>query len=198
MLNVSVDSVQKARKVRKNAAPEVVAAVERGELSLNAAAATVKTDSKPHVANNSGNHEWYTPPEFINAANRVMGQIDLDPASSKAANKTVKAKKFYTVEQDGLTKKWAGTVWMNPPYAHPLIAKFTSKLAESLRSGDVTHAIAMVSNGTETEWWQDLARVSTSLCFPKTRVKFLGPAGKAIGSPLQGNSVYFGDEPSVF
>ena len=42
MLNVSVDSVQKARTVRNNATPEVVAAVERGELSLNAAVETVK------------------------------------------------------------------------------------------------------------------------------------------------------------
>ncbi len=42
MLNVSVDSVQKARKIRKAAKPETIAAVERGELSLNAAVETVK------------------------------------------------------------------------------------------------------------------------------------------------------------
>ena len=42
MVNVSVDSVQQARKIRKTATPETVAAVERGELSLNAAMATVK------------------------------------------------------------------------------------------------------------------------------------------------------------
>jgi len=42
MLNVSVDSVQQARKIRKAATPETVAAVERGEITLNAAVATVK------------------------------------------------------------------------------------------------------------------------------------------------------------
>ena len=42
MVNVSVDSVQQARKIRKTATPETVAAVERGELSLNAAMATIK------------------------------------------------------------------------------------------------------------------------------------------------------------
>jgi len=46
MLNVSVDSVKKARKIRKEASPEVVAQVERGELSLNAADATVKPKAK--------------------------------------------------------------------------------------------------------------------------------------------------------
>ena len=42
MLNVSVDSVQQARKIRKTATPETVAAVERGEITLNAAVETVK------------------------------------------------------------------------------------------------------------------------------------------------------------
>jgi hypothetical protein len=42
MLNVSVDSVKQARKIRKTATPETVAAVERGEITLNAAVETVK------------------------------------------------------------------------------------------------------------------------------------------------------------
>jgi hypothetical protein len=42
MLNVSVDSVKQARKIRKAATLETVAAVERGEMSLNEAVATVK------------------------------------------------------------------------------------------------------------------------------------------------------------
>lgn len=42
MLNVSVDSVKQARRVKATAKPDVVAAVERGEISLNAAVATAK------------------------------------------------------------------------------------------------------------------------------------------------------------
>jgi ParB-like chromosome segregation protein Spo0J len=41
-LNVSRSSVQTARKIQENAAPEVVEAVERGELSLNKAAKLTK------------------------------------------------------------------------------------------------------------------------------------------------------------
>jgi phage N-6-adenine-methyltransferase len=159
---------------------------------------TPQTEAKPHVANNSGNHEWYTPAEYIDAARDVMGGIDLDPASSKIANKTVKAKKFYTAAQDGLTKTWQGTVWLNPPYAQPLIRQFTEKLAENVWSGDVTAAIALVNNATDTTWWQELASTSTVICFPKTRVKFLNPDGNP-GAPLQGQSVlYFGDQPEAF
>lgn len=51
LVNVSVDSVKQARKIRKTAKPETVAAVERGEITLNAAVATVKPEvSQPEKA----------------------------------------------------------------------------------------------------------------------------------------------------
>ena len=49
----------------------------------------LKWTKNTHVANNSCNNEWYTPPKFIEAAREVMGSIDLDPATSKVAQETV-------------------------------------------------------------------------------------------------------------
>ena len=46
-LNVSRSSVQRATAVREHAAPEVVEAVERGEMSLNAAAQQTRAQPKP-------------------------------------------------------------------------------------------------------------------------------------------------------
>lgn len=61
--------------------------------------------------------EWYTPKRYIEAARKVYGEIDLDPASSFEANRIVQAKLFYDQTTDGLTKTWkANTVWLNPPY----------------------------------------------------------------------------------
>lgn len=71
-----------------------------------------KDKKQPHVSHNSGENEWYTPAEFIEAARRVMGEIDLDPASSDIAQETVKANKYYTIDDDGLEQEWSGRVWI--------------------------------------------------------------------------------------
>ncbi len=146
--------------------------------------------SSAHVSNNSGENEWYTPIEYIDAARAVLGNFDLDPASSKVANEVVKARKFFTKEDDGLAKEWSGKVWMNPPYAGELIGQFTEKLTTSFLSGEVSFAIALVNNATETKWFQRIASEASAICFPSTRIKFWNPA-KFTASPLQGQAVIF-------
>lgn len=151
---------------------------------------------RPHVANNSGNNEWYTPAEFIEAAVDVMGCIDLDPASNPIANKVVKADKYYTAEDNGLDKTWSGNVWLNPPYASDLIGKFADKLISEREN--YTQAIVLVNNATETEWFNKIVSIASAVCFPKSRVKFYMPDGKT-GAPLQGQAVlYIGEKPEEF
>jgi ParB family chromosome partitioning protein len=150
-----------------------------------------RLDDKPHVSHNSGNNEWYTPPEYIKAARQVMGDIDLDPASSKIANQTVQAATFYTQEDDGLLHDWAGRVWMNPPYASHLIGLFVDKLAEHVHRGDITEACVLVNNATETGWFSVLLDVASCVCFIRSRVKFLDIEGKPSGAPLQGQAILY-------
>ena len=157
------------------------------------------SEGQPHVSHNSGNNEWYTPPKFIEAARQVMGQIDLDPASSDIANQTVQATTFYTEQDDGLQHDWHGRVWMNPPYASPLIGQFSDKLVEHIARGSVPEACVRVNNATETAWFGAMLDVADCVCFIKTRVKFIDADGNPSGAPLQGQAIlYAGPNWSMF
>jgi len=157
------------------------------------------TPKRPHVANNSGENEWYTPPEYVEAARRLMGTIDVDPASSDKANEIIRAGKYYTVENDGLKQHWDGNVWLNPPYAQPLVDKFSKVLASKYKAGEIKQACVLVNNATDTEWLQRIMRLCTAMCFIKGRVKFLDTNGEASGAPLQGQViVYLGKNKEGF
>jgi hypothetical protein len=152
----------------------------------------------PHVAQNSGNHEWYTPESYIKAATAVMGKIDIDPASTEIANIVVKAKQIYTSADDGLTKNWSGKIWLNPPYSSELISSFCDKLRVHFESGDVTEAIVLVNNATETAWFNKLISIASAIMFPNSRIRFWSPDGRT-SQPLQGQSlIYLGNNIEGF
>ena len=167
-------------------------------VSRSAVLQKIKESKSPHIAHNSGNNEWYTPAEYIEAARAVMGSIDLDPASSDIAQKIVQAKTYYTINDDGLRREWQGRVWLNPPYSSDLIPKFISKLVKSVEGGTVNEAIVLVNNATETTWFCRLIGVAAAVVFPRGRVKYYTPDGTA-GAPLQGQAViYIGSNANGF
>ena len=80
------------------------------------ARALCEGERNPPVTLNTGEIEWHTPPEYLERVRAVLGGIDLDPASSKVAQKTVKAKRYFTKVEDAINREWHGRTFMNPPY----------------------------------------------------------------------------------
>ena len=64
------------------------------------------------------NDDWLTPAEYLPYIYAVLGDIDLDPCSTHTANiEFLRAKKIYTLEEDGLNMQdpWTGTTYLFPP-----------------------------------------------------------------------------------
>jgi len=198
-IGTSTRKVEKARAILDYAPPEVKDAAMRNEISLNKAYTKTQEARKPHVAQNSGDNEWYTPNSYITIIRAVLGSIELDPASTDAANAIVRATSIYTAADNGLKREWkAKTLFLNPPYASDLVGKFIEKLAAEVETGNVAEAIVLVNNATETKWFARLAGVSAFLCFPGSRVKFWKP-DKTPCAPLQGQCfAYIGKHGKKF
>jgi len=187
---------QKLAAVPERKFEQAVAAAK--EIQAEVTTASMLRLNTTHVSHNSGENEWYTPPEYINAARSAMGDIDCDPASSAIANKTVKAEIYFTEKENGLANKWNGRVWMNPPYAQPLCQQFCSALVEKYQAKEIEQACVLVNNATETVWQQEMLSACAAVCFVKGRVRFIDIAGNP-GAPLQGQVLlYFGNSVTTF
>ncbi len=155
-------------------------------------------DRVPIRAATSGNDEWYTPSVYIELAREVMGGIDLDPASCDFAQGSIKADKFFTVEDDGLEEAWEGRIWLNPPYSKGLMDKFAEKVCAEFLFGGVDQAIILTHNFTDTAWFQVLAAQASVICFTRGRIKFYNEEGVG-NSPTSGHTFfYLGMHPEVF
>ena len=141
--------------------------------------------SKILVNKFTGDNEWATPSEYIESSRLVMGSIDLDPASNDYAQKTVKAIKYYTNKEDGLSKKWEGNIYLNPPYAVRVIDLFINKLYED----KVNQFILLTNNNTDTQWFSTAVGLSDLICFTKGRINFHKP--DEISAPTNGQTFFY-------
>ena len=140
----------------------------------------------------SGNEEWNTPESVLWRVRYMFEDgIDLDPATNVVAQENIKAKEFFTEEEDGLKHDWiAKTLFLNPPYANKKILLFTEKLLHSFKQRHVERALLLVNNATETKWCQKVLKKATGICFPSRRIRFLN-GNEPAQSPIQGQIILY-------
>lgn len=147
---------------------------------------------------NAASDEWYTPASIVDRARRVLGGIDLDPASSDAAQSVVQATAYYTAESNGLAQPWAGNVWMNPPFARGLVHRFVERLIREHEAGRVDAAVVLVNlHRTGSAWFQELA-TRGHRCELRRRVIYWRPDGATYRASHDDVVFYLGPKPRRF
>lgn len=129
------------------------------------------------IQHSSQSNEWFTPAEYIESARLVMGSIDLDPASCAEANQTVKAGRYFTEADDGLSRHWFGNVWLNPPYGG-LAGPFSEYLVKEYEASRIKAATLLLNSNTDRRYIQPLIK-RFSVCFTEGRVDFVEPVERA-------------------
>ena len=150
----------------------------------------------------SETNEYYTPPEYIDAARQVMGGIDLDPASHEKAQAWIQAGTFYVIADDGLNKSWFGRVWLNPPYGKDGADSnqdiWAQHLIDEYRAGNVTEAVLLVKAALGYNWFENLWW-DWPVCFGRERLSFIRSNGSNEGKSKQGTAfLYLGSNVDRF
>ena len=98
----------------------------------------------------SNRDDWETPLELFKQLDAIY-HFDLDVC---ALPHNAKCDKYYTPDDDGLSKPWEGTCWMNPPYGRQ-IGRWMEKAYKSSLVGATV--VCLVPSRTDTAWWHDYA-----------------------------------------
>jgi hypothetical protein len=147
------------------------------------------------IMQSSAGNEYYTPMKYVEPARRVMGSIDLDPASCEEANETVRATQYFTEAENGLAQAWYGNVWLNPPYGRQS-GDFAQRLLQHYCDGLVRQAVLLVNaNVTDTKWFAPLWNYV--ICFTDHRIDFDNTDDKS-GSTHGSCFVYLGANEADF
>lgn len=119
----------------------------------------------------NGKDEWLTPPKIINA----LGEFDLDPYSP-VNRPWDTAKNHYTINDNGLSKEWKGTVYCNPPYGRET-GKWLKKCSTH------NNSIVLIFARTETKmFFNYIWNKADAVLFIKGRIRFYDVTGKQGGS----------------
>lgn len=119
----------------------------------------------------SKSNEWATPQDLFDKLNQEFN-FTLDPCANHTNHK---CDKYYTIEEDGLSKSWAGEiVFMNPPYGKD-IKKWIKKAYEESNHATV---VCLIPSRTDTKYWHEYC-LKGEVRFIRGRLRFSGHTAPA-------------------
>lgn len=118
---------------------------------------------------------WLVPEYFTAKVREVLGGIDMDLSSP-------------TLET--LAKPWHGQLFLQPVQSRGATMRFVERLVSEIKAGNVTEAVMLTHNNTDTAWFHLAANSSAALCFPRGRIKFIRSDGIA-RQPAQGQAFFY-------
>lgn len=112
---------------------------------------------------------WETPKGFFDKLNDEF-HFDLDVCALPA---NAKCKKYYTPEDDGLSKPWRGVCWCNPPYGREIGSWVRRAFLSSVAGATV---VMLLPARTDTRWFHDYIyeKSGVEVRFIRGRLKFGG------------------------
>lgn len=129
--------------------------------------------------------KWETPQWLFDKLNRIFN-FDLDVCANEENHK---CERYFTEEDNGLSKNWGGCkCWCNPPYGRQ-IAHWVKKASETVED-DNSIVVLLLPARTDTGWFHDyiLNNPRAHVVFLRGRLKF----GKAKdGAPFPSMIVVF-------
>jgi len=115
----------------------------------------------------SKSNEWATPQNLFDELNDEF-KFTLDPC---ATDENAKCSKYFTIEDDGLSKDWSNeVVFMNPPYGREIKKWIKKAYEESLNGATV---VCLIPARTDTTYWHDfIFNKANDIRFLRGRLKF--------------------------
>jgi phage N-6-adenine-methyltransferase len=94
--------------------------------------------------------------------------------------------RYWTPEDDALTRDWYGRVWLNPPYS--AIAPWVAKSVGQVHAGNADLVAMLVPSRTGTRWYRDAVRNGAHVLHWPRRIRFTGDP-----APWDSSVLVFGD-----
>ena len=118
---------------------------------------------------------WETPQDFFDRLNAEF-HFTLDPC---ALPSNARCPRFYTPEDDGLSKDWGGEiVFCTPPYGRKIYNWVRKCSEESKKPG--TRVVMLIPARTDTKYFHEfIYNKATDIRFVRGRLKFGGSKNSA-------------------